>query len=316
MQQVTVTHFSDPGCPWAYSASPALATLRWRYGDQLDWRLVVIGLTEHAQQYVDRGYTPERQARGYRSFRRYGMPFATTPKDHVAGTSRACRTIVAAREIDPALGDAAFRALQLAQFNSTLQLDVDHDLVAALQGIDGLDAAQVVARIDDDDVIAAYEADRALARTAEGSPTEFQGKAAQTDGPVRYTAPSLIFRRGDAELEAGGFQPTEAYDVVLANLDPTLERRPAPDGPLPALEDEPYGLVTGEVAEIMRAGNAPADPGAAEDALIALAAAGEVVRVGLGDDALWIAGRYAEARLERASAIAALRGVAPRALAS
>ncbi|MEP6952588.1 MAG: DsbA family protein [Solirubrobacteraceae bacterium] len=309
MQPIAVTHFTDPGCPWAYSASPALATLRWRYGDQLDWRLVLIGLTEQSQQYIDRGYTPLRQARGYRAFRRYGMPFATTPKDHVAATSRACRAIVAARELSPALGDDALRALQLAQFNSTLQLDVDADLVTALRGIDGLDADDVVGRIDDDDVVAAYEADRALARTAVGSPTEFQGKAAQTDGPVRYTAPSLIFRRGEAELEAGGFQPTEAYDVLLANLDATLDRRPAPESPLDILLAEPGGLVTGEVAEIMRDGNTPADRDAAEDALIALAADGDAVRVGLGDDALWIAGRYAEARFARASSIAALSGV-------
>jgi len=309
VQPITVTHFTDPGCPWAYSASPALATLRWRYGDQLEWRLVLIGLTEQSQQYVDRGYTPLRQARGYRDFRRYGVPFATAPKDHVAATSRACRAIVAAREQSPALGDEALRALQLAQFNSTLQLDVDADLVTALQGIDGLDADDVVSRIDDDDVVTAYEADRALARTAEGSPTDFQGKAAQSDGPVRYTAPSLIVRRGEAELEAGGFQPVEAYDVLLANLDPTLHRRPAPEGPLEALEAEPGGLVTGEVAEIMRAGNAPADRGAAEDALIALAADGDAVRVGLGDDALWVAGRYAGARFARASSIAALSGV-------
>ena len=92
VQPITVRHFSDPGCPWAYSASPALATLRWRYGAQLDWRLTLIGLTERAQQYVDRGYTPQRQARGYRNFRIYGMPFQTQPKHHVAATSRAWRS--------------------------------------------------------------------------------------------------------------------------------------------------------------------------------------------------------------------------------
>jgi hypothetical protein len=70
VQPITVLHFTDPGCPWAYSAAPAHATLRWRYGDQLDWRLVLIGLTEDAQQYIDRGYTPERQVTGYRTFQR------------------------------------------------------------------------------------------------------------------------------------------------------------------------------------------------------------------------------------------------------
>jgi hypothetical protein len=59
---ISVTHFTDPGCPWAYSASPALAVLYWRYGDQIDWRLATIGLTEHADQYVRRGYTPARGA--------------------------------------------------------------------------------------------------------------------------------------------------------------------------------------------------------------------------------------------------------------
>ena len=40
-----VTHFTDPGCPWAYSAWPAHTTLRWRYGQQLRWTVVMIGLT-------------------------------------------------------------------------------------------------------------------------------------------------------------------------------------------------------------------------------------------------------------------------------
>ena len=60
----TVLH-TDPACPWAYSEIPALSVIQWRYGAQLDWRLVTIGLTESAQQYIDRGYTPIRQARGY-----------------------------------------------------------------------------------------------------------------------------------------------------------------------------------------------------------------------------------------------------------
>ena len=61
---ITATLFSDPGCPWAYSESPALRVIEWRYGDQLDWNLVLIALTERAQQYADRGYTPLRGALG------------------------------------------------------------------------------------------------------------------------------------------------------------------------------------------------------------------------------------------------------------
>jgi 2-hydroxychromene-2-carboxylate isomerase len=284
---IAVTHFSDPACPWAYSASPALAVLRWRYGEQLRWRLVTVGLTERAEQYVQRGYTPARSARGYLMFRRYGMPFATQPRARVVATGRACRAIVAARRLEPALEWEAFRALQLAWFTTPLLLDDEDDIATALRRVDGLDADAVVGALDDPEVEAAYQADRAEARTAAGSPTELQGKAARTDGPVRYTAPSLIFERGGTRLEAGGFQPVEAYDVLVANLDPGLERIAAPGDPRLVLERFPGGLATQEVAAIMAAGNDPVDRAAAEAALIELVAAGRARREPLADDALW-----------------------------
>ena len=61
-EPVRVTLFNDAGCPWGYSANPALRVLEWRYGAQVEWRLVLIGLTDVAQEYVDRGYTPLRSA--------------------------------------------------------------------------------------------------------------------------------------------------------------------------------------------------------------------------------------------------------------
>ena len=84
---IDVTHFTDPGCPWAYSAWPAHTTLRWRYGAQLRWTPVMIGLTEDAAQYAARGYTPTRSAIGYGRFRRFGMPFQITPKARLSATS-------------------------------------------------------------------------------------------------------------------------------------------------------------------------------------------------------------------------------------
>jgi protein-disulfide isomerase-like protein with CxxC motif len=286
---MAATLFSDPGCPWAYSASPALSVLRWRYGDQLEWRLVAIGLTEDAQRYVDRGYTPARMARGYRSFRRYGMPFTTEPRPRVAATGRACRAIVATRLLDPAREIDVYRALQFGWFTTPLVLDSDADLAEALTQVPGLDVRAVLAAADSEPVREAYEADRELTRTAEGSPTDFQGKAAATDGPVRYTAPSLVLESNGTRLEAGGFQPVEAYDVIVANLDPTLEREAPPDSPLPALQRFPHGLVTQEVAAIMAGNNQAPDRAAAEDALIELVGEGTARRVVRGDDALWLA---------------------------
>jgi 2-hydroxychromene-2-carboxylate isomerase len=289
---IDVTHFSDPGCPWAYSASPALAVLHWRYGDQLHWRLVTIGLTEQAEQYVRRGYTPAGSARGYLRFRRRGMPFATQPRARISATGLACRAIVATRLQAPEHELPAFRALQFAWFTTPLVLDDPDDLAVALERVDGLDVGAVIAAIDSAEVEAAYQADRAEARTASGSPTEAQGKAAQTDGDTRYTAPSLIFECHGQRVEAGGFQPVEAYDVLIANLDPTLERTPPPEDPMEALAPFPYGLTTYEIAAIMTPNNGTPDPAAAEETLIGHVAEGEVIREPLGDGALWRAGPY------------------------
>jgi 2-hydroxychromene-2-carboxylate isomerase len=284
---IDVTHFTDPGCPWAYSAWPALTTLRWRYGDGLRWKLVTIGLAEDASRYVANGYTPTRSAIGFAGFRRFGMPFQVTPKASLSATSPACRAIVATRLTAPELEDGALRALQFAQFTTTGVFDDPGTLRAALARVDGLDADAIVARIDDHDVRETYEADRALARTAAGSPTEFQGRSANTDGAVRYTAPSLVFESGGARLEAGGFQPTEAYDVVIANLDPTLERRPPALDPLDVLGEFAYPLATAEVAAVMTEHLGTPDIAAAEAALIAAVGGGRAVRLPAGDDALW-----------------------------
>ncbi len=122
---ISATIFSDPACPWAYSESPALRVIEWRYRDQIEWRLVVIGLTEDASQYLARGYTPLRGALGQLSFRRYGMPFSPAPKPRISATARACRAVVAARLADPGSEFAVFRALQLANFTTALVLEDD-----------------------------------------------------------------------------------------------------------------------------------------------------------------------------------------------
>ncbi|MGH2868482.1 MAG: hypothetical protein ACRDNK_13065 [Solirubrobacteraceae bacterium] len=284
---IEATLYNDPACPWGYSASPALHVLAWRYGDQLNWKLTVIGLTEDASQYEARGYTPLRGALGQLHFRRYGMPFSPTPKEKISATARGCRAIVAARLARPGSEWRVFRALQLANFTTPLVLEDDAQLEAALAAVPGIEARRLIASLDSPEVTEAYESDRADSRSAAGSPAELQGKTATSDGPVRFTAPSVVFKSNGTTLVAGGFQPVEAYDVLIANLDPTLERRPAPDTPEPLLQRFSGGLTTQEVAALMAEGNDAPDREAAEAALIKLVADGRAVREPLGDDAVW-----------------------------
>jgi predicted DsbA family dithiol-disulfide isomerase len=284
---ISATIFSDPACPWAYSESPALRVLEWRYDSQLDWRLVLIGLTEHASQYEERGYTPLRGALGQVRFRRYGMPFAPNPKDRVSATARACRAVVATRLAHPGSEWAAFRALQFANFTTRLLLDDDEGLRDVLSTVPGIDADAIVSGLDSPEVNDAYKSDRAETREAEGSAAELQGKTATSDGPVRFTAPSIVFQSNGTRLVAGGFQPVEAYDVLVANLDPTLDRKPPPQTPEPLLHHFRGGVTTQEVAALMTPNNGTPDREAAEAAMVELVAAGKAVREPLGDDALW-----------------------------
>ncbi len=265
--------------------------IEWRYGDQLDWHLVLVGLSEDTSRYEKLGFTPLRGALSQIHFReRYGMPFASAFKPRMSASSRACRAVIAARQQWPGSEWSVFRALQLANFNSPFLFDDDDQMREVLDAVEGVDADTIVRSIDSPEVLEAYEADKAQTRTAAGSPTELQGKAANSDGSVRYTAPSIVFEAADGRrLEAGGFQPVEAYDVLIANLDPTLTRQSPPEDPAPLLERFESGLTTQEVAALMTAGNDAPDRGAAEVALLALVSAGRAKRDSLGDDAVWMA---------------------------
>jgi 2-hydroxychromene-2-carboxylate isomerase len=286
---IRATLHTDAACPWAYSASPALRVLEWRYGEGLEWRLVMIGLREDASGLAERGYSPARSVLGHMKFRRrYGMPFRLAPKERLSGTGRGCRAVVAARLRAPGSEWRVLRALQLAYFTTPLLLDDDELIREALRPLPELDADAIVDSLDDDDVSAAYEQDKAAARSAAGTAAEAQDKTSTSDGPVRYTAPSVVFEQDGRRLVAGGWQPVLAYDVVLANLDPSLERTPPPDDPEPLLAFFPDGLTTAEVAALLADGPDPTpDAEAAERMLVELVADGRAAREPIGDGALW-----------------------------
>jgi hypothetical protein len=182
-----------------------------------------------------------------------------------------------------------FWALQFVQFTSTLTLDEPEGLVAALEWLPGVDAGRLVEASLEPETEQLFAADRAETRRAAGRPIEFQGRSATTsEGEVRYTAPSVIFTADDgASLEAGGFQPIEAYDVCIANLDRSLTRREPAEDVAEVLAEFPEGLTTYEVAAVMAPHLTAPDRDAAEDALISLSASGAARRRPFGNDALW-----------------------------
>jgi len=284
---VEVLHFTDAACPWAYNFEPTLRALEARYGDQLHVRTVMIGLSESYEDYVKRGYSAEGSSLSRRRFRRRGMPMATGPRPRPFGTAPACRLVKAAEIQGVPQAEAVLRALRFGWFTTDLVMDDPTTLRTVAESIDGLDAERALADWATPEVEQAYQRDRAEAR----SPARFAvklGRTASSDGPDRYTAPSLVLRAEGRELIAPGYQPFEAADVLVMNLVPQAERLPVPslDALLAAY---PGGLTTAEVARVLADTTDEPDLAEAEDALIRLAVAGGAKRESLGHDALWTA---------------------------
>src|SRR3954453_2981653 len=98
MADVCITEYTDPGCPWAYSAEPFRRRLSWLYGDRLEWRVCMVGLAESPDEYLRGGFTPTRQSGAFATIaREHGMPIDTSVRPRRAATVPACRAVVAAR---------------------------------------------------------------------------------------------------------------------------------------------------------------------------------------------------------------------------
>ena len=292
---ISATLHTDPGCPWAYSALPALRVLDWRYGDEIDWRLVVIGLREKPVEHVaaghagDRRVGPDRLPRALRHAVRARSPSRAwpPPRGPAARSSRPGWTSRAA-------SGACCGALQLANFTSPLLLDDDALLAAALRSVPGLDADALVARIDDPDVT-----ERLRARPRRGPhggrlARLLQGKTANTDGPSATRRPRWCWRPAvGAWRPAGGsrWRRTTSWSptwirACAASRPPTIRSR--------CSRRYPEGLTTQEVAALLVRGNDALDRTGAEIALQRLVAEGRATKTSLGHDAIWtIAGTHA-----------------------
>ncbi len=287
---VDVIHFTDPGCPWAYSAEPDLNALRYRYGNALRWRRVMIGLAEGAEQYDARGYKPEKSAIGRTSFaRRFGMPFRFEARTRNQGTGLACRAVKAAELQDDDLAEALLRALRFGYFATALLMDTDEAIRTQAAMVTGLDVDRLMTDLHSDAVETAYQADREETRNADvtGRPMILQDKHANTDGANRFTAPSVLFERDGQRLVAGGWQSFDVYDAMVANLAPDAERRETP-APADLLPHFPHGLTTQEVAVACTANLKETDREGTLRKLVSLAYDGKARRTDIGDDALWI----------------------------
>jgi predicted DsbA family dithiol-disulfide isomerase len=252
MADVVITDFTDPGCPWAYSAEPFRLRLMWLYGDAIEWRRRMVVLAEDPQEYLDKGFTPEMLSKGLTQIARdHGMPIDTAPRPRMAATAPACRAVVAARLHAPQAEVALLRAFRHRVMRGEL-LDEASTVHGAAADV-GLDPAELDRWTAGDDVEQAMRADMAAAREPSRAARVLDQRLANWSGGRRYTCPSYEICRGrdGVQIAVPGFQPFAAYDVVLANLVPGTERRDPPATVRDVLAWAGEPLASREVAVIM-----------------------------------------------------------------
>src|SRR3954471_5234774 len=126
--------FTDPACPFAFSAEPVRQRLRWHYGDQLRWRVTMIVLT------LEPGEAEKLQAGAPGLQRKFGMPIDPAPYPVASSSEPACRAGVAARLHAPGSEQRLLRRLRVRRMDGGL-LD-DPALIAAAATDAGLDPGQ------------------------------------------------------------------------------------------------------------------------------------------------------------------------------
>lgn len=250
MPDVRITEYTDPGCPWAYSAEPFRRRLEWLYGDDIEWHVRMVVLADSPAEYVERGFTPDRQAEAFTHIaREHGMPIDTSERRRMAATRPACRAVVAARLHRPQVARTLLRCLRVHHFAGDALLDEPQMLDLAAAGA-GIDRTALAGWIADPRVEEALEEDMAAAREPMRAARVLDHRLANWSGGRRYTCPSYeITRLSDGvTISVPGFQPFAVYDVVLANLVPGTGRRPVPTDVTDALRWAGAPLATREVA--------------------------------------------------------------------
>jgi predicted DsbA family dithiol-disulfide isomerase len=251
MADVVITEFTDPGCPWAYSAEPFRRRLDWLYGGHLEWRTRMVVLAESSDEYEEKGFTPERQAEAFaRIAAEHGMPIDTRRRERMAATLPACGAVVATRLHAPEHERRMLRRLRVRHFAGQL-LD-DPETIAGAARDAGLQPDELARWMGEPQVEDSVRDDMRAAREPHHAARALDHKLANWSGGRRYTCPSYeVVRRSDGvRIAVPGFQPFAVYDVLLANLVPDIERREPAESVEQVLAWTGTPLATKEVAVV------------------------------------------------------------------
>ena len=250
---VLIRHFTDPSCPFAFSAERQRLRLLWLYGEQIEWQLHMVVLSEEPPDVA-----PEQAAEGHRRLAlQYGMPIDWRVRRTVGASIHACRAVVAVRLRWPEREAAMLRRLRVLYFAGEPIDDSDTFELAASQA--GLPVRELAAWAAAPEVEAELRADMEAARSPSPASRAQDYKLGGPEERRRYTCPSYeLVRRtpppADWEtagrVDLPGYRPVEAYETAIANLAPELDRRADLGSVAGVLEWAGIPLATAEVAAV------------------------------------------------------------------
>ena len=280
MARVSIVEFTDPICPWAWSAEPHRLKLIWTYGDALSWEARMVGLAEDPEVIAKR-FTPEDMARNLAMIAaRLGMPIHEGEPERMQASFPACLAVVATRLHQTESTYPLLRELRKRCFSGEL-VDEPGVIAAAADAV-GVDATALASWAESDQTAEAFAGDRDAARHPTDAALALKGKLAEWEEGWRYTCPSYVLSAGDQEITAPGYQPIETYEVAIANLAPDLSRRDPAGSVEEALswsaESGEGSLATVEVAALRGVD--------LESARAELSASG-ATEIPVGSDAFW-----------------------------
>ena len=96
---IRINEFTDPGCPWAWSAEPFRRRIDWLYGDRARVAACTSSASPSRRRTTSRRASRRRRwpARSATIAAEHRMPIATHERPRMAATLPACRAVVAAR---------------------------------------------------------------------------------------------------------------------------------------------------------------------------------------------------------------------------
>ena len=252
MSTISITEFTDPVCPWAWSAEPHRLKLDWTYGGSLRWQARMVGLSKDPAESARR-FTPAQMGKALAMIAaKHGMPIYEGAPERMQASFPACRAVVAVRLNDEAKAHPLLRELRKRCFSREL-VDEPAVIESAAESV-GIAAGDLENWLADVATEEAFQADMDAARHPSPAGLAIKRKLAEWEKGWRYTCPSYVLDQGDESITAPGFQPYETYETVIANLRPDLEARPPAESVTDALEwakERGEGsLATAEVAAI------------------------------------------------------------------